>query len=173
LADRIITDEEGIYTSGGAFSSLNLLVYLVEKFCERELAIQISKIYSIDFGRTSQAHFADFKGQRHHEDEAILEAQMYMEENYQQEITVQQVAEKSHMSRRNFIRRFKKATQNTPLQYLQRIKVEAAKKALEKNRQNITSLMYDVGYNDAKSFRSMFKRITGLTPRDYRSKYSR
>jgi transcriptional regulator GlxA family with amidase domain len=173
LSDRVITDEDGIYTSGGAFSSLNLLLYLVEKFCGRDLAVQISKIYSIDFGRTSQAHFAVFKGQRGHEDKAILEAQTYMEQNYQQEITVQQIAEKSHMSRRNFIRRFKKATQNTPLQYLQRVKVEAAKKALEKGKQNITSLMFEVGYNDAKSFRKVFKRITGLTPRDYRSKYSR
>jgi transcriptional regulator GlxA family with amidase domain len=173
LADRIITDENGIYTSGGAFSSLNLLLYLVEKFCGRELAIQISKIYSIDFGRTSQAHFAVFKGQRGHDDEAILKAQTYMEQSYQQVISVQQVAERSHMSRRNFIRRFKKATQNTPLQYLQRVKVEAAKKALEKGTQNISSLMYDVGYNDPKSFRNLFKRITGLTPRDYQSKYSR
>ncbi len=173
LPDKVITDEDGIYTSGGAFSSLNLMLYLVEKFFGREVAIQISKIFSIDLGRTSQAHFAVFQGQRNHEDQAILEAQTYMEENYQQSISMEDLSEQSHMSRRNLIRRFKKATQNTPLQYLQHVKVEADKKALERGRQNITSLMYDVGYNDAKSFRNMFKRITGLTPRDYRSKYSR
>lgn len=173
LPDVVITDQEGIYTSGGAFSSLNLILYLIEKFCGREVGIQISKTFSIDMDRVSQAHFAVFQGQRGHEDDEILKAQTFIEQNYDDEISVEQVAEKSHMSKRNFIRRFKKATQNTPLQYLQRVKVEAAKKALEKSGQSISSLMYDVGYNDAKTFRTIFKRITGLTPQDYRSKYSR
>ncbi|HET6528712.1 MAG TPA: helix-turn-helix domain-containing protein [Balneolaceae bacterium] len=173
LPDVVITDQEGIYTSGGAFSSLNLILYLVEKFCGREVGIQISKTFSIDMDRVSQAHFAVFQGQRGHEDEEIIKAQTFIEQNYHDEISVEQVAEQSHMSKRNFIRRFKKATQNTPLQYLQRVKVEAAKKSLEKGGQSISSLMYDVGYNDAKTFRTVFKRITGLTPQDYRSKYSR
>ncbi|HEX6981698.1 MAG TPA: helix-turn-helix domain-containing protein [Balneolaceae bacterium] len=173
LPDVVITDQEGIYTSGGAFSSLNLVLYLIEKFCGREVGIQVSKMFSIDMDRVSQAHFAVFQGQREHEDEDILKAQSFIEQNYDAEISVEQVAEQSHMSKRNFIRRFKKATQNTPLEYMQRVKVEAAKKALEKSSQNISSLMYDVGYNDAKTFRNVFKRITGLTPQDYRSKYSR
>lgn len=173
LPDVVITDQEGIYTSGGAFSSLNLILYLIEKFCGREVGIQISKMFSIDMDRVSQAHFAVFQGQRSHEDEEILKAQTYIEQNYQNEITVEEVAEQSNMSRRNFIRRFKKATQNTPLEYMQRVKVEAAKKALEKSAQNISSLVYEVGYNDAKTFRQVFKRITGLTPQDYRRKYSR
>lgn len=173
LPDAVITDQEGIYTSGGAFSSLNLILYLVEKFCGREVGVQISKMFSIDMDRVSQAHFAVFQGQRGHNDEEILNAQSYIEKNYHTEISVAQVAEQTHMSKRNFIRRFKKATQNTPLEYMQRVKVEAAKKALEKSGQNISSLMYDIGYNDAKTFRTIFKRITGLTPQDYRSKYSR
>lgn len=173
LPDMVITDEKGIYTSGGAFSSLNLILYLVEKFCGREVGIQISKMFSIDMDRVSQAHFAVFQGQREHEDEEILKAQTYIEQNYQDQISVEEVAKQTHMSKRNFIRRFKKATQNTPLQYLQRVKVEAAKKALERGKKNISSLIYDVGYNDAKSFRNVFKRITGLTPQAYRSKYSR
>lgn len=173
LPDVVITDREGIYTSGGAFSSLNLILYLVEKFCGREIGVQISKIFSIDMDRVSQAHFSVFMGQRQHEDEEILNAQSFIEQNYHSQISVEEIAEKTHMSKRNFIRRFKKATRNTPLEYLQRVKVEAAKKALEKNTQNIGSLMYDVGYNDAKTFRQVFKRVTGLTPQDYRNKYSR
>lgn len=173
LPDVVITDQEGIYTSGGAFSSLNLILYLVEKFCGREVGIQISKMFSIDMDRVSQAHFAVFQGQREHEDEEILNAQTFIEQNYHNEISVEQIAERTHMSRRNFIRRFKKATHNTPLEYLQRVKIEAAKKALEKSAQNISSLMYDVGYNDAKTFRNVFKRFTGLTPQEYRGKYSR
>lgn len=173
LPDMVITDQEGVYTSGGAFSSIHLILYLVEKFCGREVGIQISKLFSIDMDRVSQAHFAVFQGQRGHEDEEILKAQTYIEQNYQHQISVEEIADQSNMSRRNFIRRFKKATKNTPLQYLQRVKVEAAKKALEQGTQNISSLIYDVGYNDARSFRNVFKRVTGLTPQDYRSKYSR
>lgn len=173
LPDAVITDQEGIYTSGGAFSSLNLLLYLVEKFCGRAVGVQISKRFSIDMDRVSQAHFAVFQGQREHDDEEILKAQTYIEENYPNDISVEEVAEQAPMSRRTFVRRFKKATQNTPLEYLQRVKVEAAKKALEKGSENISSLMYEVGYNDAKTFRGVFKRFTGLTPQDYRSKYSR
>ncbi len=173
LPDVVITDEDGVYTSGGAFSSLNLILYLVEKFCGREVGIQVSKMYSIDMDRVSQAHFSVFMGQHRHDDEDVLKAQTYIEENYQKPMSVEEVAEQANMSKRNFIRRFKKATQNTPLEYIQRVKIEAAKKSLEKGTQNISSLIYDVGYNDAKSFRNVFKRFTGLTPQNYRNKYSR
>lgn len=173
LPDAVITDQGGIYTSGGAFSSLNLHLYLVEKFCGREVGVQMSKMFSIDMDRVSQAHFVVFQGQREHDDEEILNAQTFIEQNYRAEITIEEVAERSNMSRRNFVRRFKKATHNTPLEYMQRVKVEAAKKALEKGGESVLSLMYDVGYNDAKTFREIFKRFTGLTPLDYRRKYSR
>lgn len=173
LPDAVITDEQGIYTSGGAFSSLNLLLYLVEKFCGREVCVQISKTFSVDMDRVSQAHFAVFQGQHDHGDEAIIEAQAFIEKQYDADISIEEVAERSNMSRRNFVRRFKKATHNTPLEYLQRVRVEAAKKALERSSENISTLMYDVGYNDARTFRTVFKRFTGLTPQSYREKYSR
>ena len=171
LSEAVVTDHDGIYTSGGAFLSLNLILYLVEKFCGRETAIQMSKTFSVDMDRGNQAHFAVFQGQRRHNDEEILEIQSYIENNYMKSISVNDLAEHSHMSRRNFIRRFKKATKNTPLEYLQRVKVEAAKKALERGDGNISSLVYNVGYNDVKTFRMIFKRITGLTPLEYRNKY--
>lgn len=173
IPEAVVTDHNGIYTSGGAFLSLNLMLYLVEKFCGRETAIQMSKTFSVDMDRANQAHFSVFQGQRRHEDDEILRVQSYIEENYTEPLSVNELAERSHMSRRNFIRRFKKATKNTPLEYMQRVKIEAAKKALEKGDQNISSLMYTIGYNDAKTFRTVFKRITGLTPFEYRSKYSR
>lgn len=172
LPDAVITDQDGVYTSGGAFSSLNLLLYLVEKFCGREVCIHISKIFSVDLDRVSQAHFAVFQGQRDHDDEAIVDAQTYIEQHYD-DISVADVAERAPMSRRTFVRRFKKATHNTPLEYLQRVKVEAAKKELERTPKTVSALMYDVGYNDAKTFREVFKRFTGLTPQAYRRKYSR
>ncbi|MGO4291637.1 GlxA family transcriptional regulator [Chitinophaga sp. RAB17] len=173
LPDSVMTDQEGIYTSGGAFISLNLVLYLIEKFCGREASIWTSKMFSIDMDRVNQAHFAVFQGQRRHEDEDILKAQAFIEQHYDQQISVEQIAEQANMSKRNFIRRFKVATQNTPLEYLQRVKIESAKKELEKNTQNISTLMYNAGYNDLKTFRQVFKRITGLTPQEYRRKYCR
>lgn len=173
LSDMVITDQEGIYTSGGAFSSLNLILYMIDKFCGREVGVWASKMFSLDMDRMSQSHFAVFKGQRQHNDKDILGAQTYIEENHHRPLNIDNIAERTNMSKRNFIRRFKKATQNTPFEYLQRVKIEAAKKALEKGNQNINLLMYDAGYNDVKTFREVFKKITGLTPQDYRRKYSR
>ncbi|CAL1518425.1 helix-turn-helix domain-containing protein [Chitinophaga sp. MM2321] len=173
LSDIVMTDEDGVYTSGGAFSSLNLVLYLIEKFCGREVEIWASKMFSIDMDRVNQAYFAVFQGQRQHEDEEILKAQTYIEKHYHLQISIEEIAGQTSMSKRSFIRRFKSATKNTPLEYLQRVKIESAKKELEKSTENISSLMYNVGYNDVKTFRQVFKRITGLTPQDYRKKYSR
>ena len=173
LSDMVITDQEGIYTSGGAFSSLNLILYLIDKFCGREVGIWASKMFSLDMDRISQSHFAVFKGQRQHKDDEILKAQTYIEQNHHLQLNIDEIAGHTNMSKRNFIRRFKKATHNTPFEYLQRVKIEAAKKALEKGTQNINLLMYDAGYNDIKTFREVFKKITGLTPQDYKRKYSR
>jgi len=173
LSDMVITDQDGIYTSGGAFSSLNLILYMIDKFCGKEVGIWASKMFSLDMDRVKQSHFAVFKGQRQHSDDEIQKAQTFIEQNHHLQINIDEIAENSNMSKRNFIRRFKKATHNTPFEYLQRVKIESAKKALERGAQNINALMYDAGYNDIKTFREVFKKITGLTPQDYRRKYNR
>jgi transcriptional regulator GlxA family with amidase domain len=173
LKDSVMTDHDGIYTSGGALLSWNLILYLVEKFCGRDVSIGVSRMFNIDLDRASQAHFVVFQGQRQHSDSDILKAQTFIEQNFHLPISVEQIAERSNMSKRNFIRRFKSATQNTPLEYLQRVKVESAKKALEKNTDDVASVMYNAGYNDTKTFRKVFKHVTGLTPQAYRKKYSR
>jgi transcriptional regulator GlxA family with amidase domain len=126
----------------------------------------------VDLDRTSQSPFAIFTGQKTHEDEPIKKAQQYIESNIGQKITVDQLAGLFLISRRNFERRFKKATANTPVEYLQRVKIEAAKKSLESGREHISEVMYAVGYSDSKAFRTTFKKITGLSPLDYRKKYS-
>jgi transcriptional regulator GlxA family with amidase domain len=77
------------------------------------------------------------------------------------------------VSRRNFERRFKKATANTVAEYIQRVKIEAAKLSLESTRENVNDAMYKVGYSDPKAFRGSFKKITGLSPMEYRNKYNR
>ena len=171
--DRIITEEDGIYTSGGATSYFNLLIYLVEKFTDRETAIKTAKIFAIDIKRENQSQFIMFKGQNSHADEEIKRAQIFIETHFYERITTDELSEKFAISRRNFERRFKKATTNTVNEYVQRVKIEAAKKSFETTRKNITEVMLDVGYNDTKTFRGIFKKLTGMTPCDYRNKYKK
>ncbi|OQP65931.1 AraC family transcriptional regulator [Niastella vici] len=171
--DKIITDDEGIYTSGGAYSYLNLLVYMIEKMAGREVAILIAKAFSIDFDRTVQSPFIIFQGQKAHEDETVKKAQEYIEKNFEEKITVDHLADTFAVGRRSLERRFKKATCNTVSEYIQRVKIEAAKKDLESGRKNVLEVMYDVGYSDVKAFRSIFKKITGLSPIEYRNKYNK
>ena len=171
--EKIITDELGIYTSGGAYSFLNLMIYLVEKFCGREMAVYCSKLLEIEIERKSQSPFAIFTGQKVHGDDPIKKAQLFMENNVGSKVSVDQLSDMFSISRRNFERRFKKATANTPVEYLQRVKIEAAKKSLESSRENVNEVMYSVGYSDSKAFRTMFKKITGMSPINYRNKYNR
>jgi len=173
VEDKIITDESGIYSSGGAYSSLNLILYLVEKYVSREAAVFCSKAFQIDIQRDSQSPFMIFNGQKEHEDEPIKKAQEFIETNFHNKITVDQLASMIALSRRNLERRFKKATANTVVEYIQRVKIEAAKKKLETGQKNINEVMYKVGYSDPKAFRVVFKKITGLSPGQYRSKYYR
>lgn len=169
----IITEEQGLYSSGGASSYWNLLLYLVEKYTDRPTAILASKYFAIDIDRNSQAAFALFRGQKDHNDAEVKKAQEFIENNYQDKISVDQLAGMVAMGRRSFERRFRKATNNTVLEYLQRVKVEAAKRSFESSRKNINEVMFDVGYTDTKAFRIIFKKITGLTPIDYRNKYNK
>lgn len=169
----IITEEQGIYSSGGANSYWNLLLYLVEKYTDRDTAILASKYFAIDIDRESQSAFMLFQGQKEHEDADILKAQEFIETNYPDKMSVEQLSDKFAIGRRSFERRFKKATNNTVLEYMQRVKIEAAKRSFETSRKNINEVMFDVGYTDTKAFRTVFKKVTGLTPIEYRNKYNK
>jgi transcriptional regulator GlxA family with amidase domain len=171
--DKLLIAGQGLYTNGGAFSFLNLVLLLVEKYFDRETAIYCSKVFQIDFDRVSQSPFAIFQPQKNHGDELIDRAQTYMEENLGEKISFEKLAFKLAISRRNFDRRFIKATGNTPVEYLQRVKVEMAKSTLEKGRKTIFEVMEEVGYTDDRAFREVFKRITGLSPLGYRTKFNK
>lgn len=169
----IITEENGIYSSGGANSYWTLLLYLVEKYTDRDTAILASKYFAVDIDRESQSAFMLFQGQKGHEDAEILLAQEFIEGHYTDKITVDELADRYAIGRRSFERRFKKATNNTVVEYIQRVKIEAAKRSFESSRKNINEVMFDVGYTDTKAFRTVFKKITGLTPVEYRNKYNK
>lgn len=169
----IITEEQGLYSSGGAASYWNLLLHLIEKFTNREMAIRASKFFAIEIDRRSQSPFIMFNGQKKHEDDSIRQAQEFIEKNVTEKISVEELAVRFAIGRRHFERRFKKATNNTPVEYIQRVKIEAAKKDLESGRKTVNEVMYDVGYSDIKAFRTVFKKITGLSPVEYRNKYTK
>jgi transcriptional regulator GlxA family with amidase domain len=170
--DRIVTEQKGLYSSGGATSYWNLLLYLIEKHAGRDMSIMAAKMFALEIDRKSQSPFIMFNGQKTHEDEPIKKAQEFIEANITEKISVEDLAIKYAIGKRHFERRFKKATNNSPLEYIQRVKIEAAKKHLESSRKNINEVMYDVGYSDTKAFRTVFKKITGLSPVEYRNKYN-
>lgn len=169
--DKLITDEKGLYTNGGAYSFLNLMIYLVEKYYDRQTAIYCSKVFQIEIDRSMQSEFSIFSGQKQHDDVEILKAQEYIEKNLNEKTTIDDLSSMFNIGRRNFDRRFIKATGNTPIEYSQRVKIEFAKKAFETNRKTINEVMYEVGYSDVKAFREVFRKITGMSPLEYKSKY--
>lgn len=169
----IITEYDNIYSSGGASSLWNLVLYLIEKYSDRDTAIMISKYFALDIGRNSQAPFAIFKGQRNHTDTDIQKVQDHIEKHYEEKLTIENLAALIAKGRRTFERRFKLATNNTPIEYIQRVRIEAAKKYFEASRKNVSEVMMDVGYTDTKTFRDIFKKITGMTPVDYRNKFTK
>lgn len=171
--DKLLLAGHGLYTNGGAFSFLNLVLLLVEKYFDRETAIYCSKVFQIDPGRSLQSPFAVFQPQKNHDDEVIIKAQSYIEQNVSEKISFEKLASQLAISRRNFDRRFIKATHNTPVEYMQRVKIEAAKSALERGRKGIFEIMDDVGYSDERAFKDVFKKLTGLSPTDYKARFNK
>jgi len=171
--ERLITDEGDLFCSGGYNAGTDLSLYLVEKFCGHEVALQSSKSIISDIGRTTQAPYAIFEFQKDHRDHRILSVQRWIEDHFSQNFNYDQLAQKHAMSRRTFERRFKSATGDTPLVYQQRIRVEAAKRMLEDGTHSFDEITYQVGYQDSSSFRKIFSKQTGLRPSEYQQKFQR
>src|SRR5690554_2348076 len=168
---KIITENKGIYTSGGANSYCKLLICLIKKFTNNEIAIQDGKYYEIDIDRNNQGIYTVFEGSRYHNDSSIHKAQDYIEHHYNENLSLEDLSKISNLGFRTFQRRFKKATQYTVVSYIQKIRVESAKRLLERESLPINDIMNEVGYNDAEAFRRIFKRETGIAPMQYRTKY--
>lgn len=169
---KIIVDEHGLYSSGGAVSSLQLGLYLTEKYCGTETANRAARMLLLDNSHSSQARFSIFIPQTQHHDESIRKAQRAIELEQKEKLTVEELARIANLSKRSFNRRFKAATANTPLEYMHRVNVEKAKRQLEVGDENIEQIIYSLGYNDLNSFRKIFIRYTDLTPKEYRGRYS-
>jgi transcriptional regulator GlxA family with amidase domain len=171
--ERLVTDEGDLFCSGGMNAGADLSLYLVEKYCGHEIALQSSKTMISDIGRTLQAPYSVFQFQKEHRDDTILAVQKLMEDQFDRNHPYEELASKFGMSRRTFERRFKAATGDTPLIYLQRVRVEAAKAMLENRDLSFDEVAYSVGYQDGAAFRRIFLRQTGLPPGEYRRRFER
>ena len=167
----IVVDQGRVTTSGGATSFLSLALHVVERLLGSEVARAASKMFLIDPNKSPQGAYAIFGPQKAHSDADILRAQGIIEQRLDAQLSVDDLAREVAMSRRNFVRRFTAATGNNPREYLQRARIEAAKRALERTRSPVAAVAVDVGYEDVVAFRRMFTRLTGLTPSAYRSRY--
>jgi len=170
-ADKTVTQDGKLFTSGGATSTFHLLLHLLQIHCGKEMAIKVAKIFAIDMDRVNQLYFSTFQPIRHHNDDIVASAQEKIENNYQDVATIEEMIKDIPSSRRNIVRRFKQVIGITPIEYLQQTRIEAAKKLLEQTAQQMTEVIYNSGYNDPKAFRKVFRKSVGMTPTQYRDKF--
>ncbi len=170
--DAVVTEENRVYTSGGATNSFHLMMRLIENFCSRKMAVKTAKVFSIDLDRNQQTYFGTFTPAEDHGDNLVKQAQDVIKKNFREANTIEEIITDVPSSRRNLVRRFKQVTGMTPIEYLQKTRIEAAKQLLEHSRQSVMEVMLESGYNDLKSFRSLFKKNVGMTPTAYREKFN-
>ncbi|RZJ79680.1 MAG: helix-turn-helix domain-containing protein [Flavobacterium sp.] len=170
-ADKTVTQDDRLYTSGGATSSFHLLLHLIAEFCGKDMAVRVAKVFAIDMDRDKQSYFSTFTPSHSHNDELVASAQQKIESNYQDAATIEELIKDIPSSRRNIVRRFKQVTGITPIEYLQQTRIEAAKKLLEQTGEQMTEVIFKSGYNDPKAFRKVFKKSVGMTPSQYRDKF--
>ena len=169
--DHVVTIDGRFYTSGGSTSTFHLLLRLIQKFCGNEMSIRIAKIFAIDMNRFKQSYFGTFVPSHNHNDDLVKEMQIEIETKYRDIETLEQIIRNIPSSRRNIVRRFKQVTGIPPIEYLQKVRMESAKKQLEQTSQNINEIIEYTGYSDPKSFRKTFNKIVGMTPLEYREKF--
>ena len=170
-ADKVVTGDGGLYTSGGSTSSFHLMLHLLQKYCGKEIAVRTAKLFSIDMDREQQTYFSTFSPVQAHNDELVAMAQQNIEAAYHNAGTIEELIKEIPGSRRNIARRFKQVTGITPIEYLQKTRIEAAKKLLVQTNQQMTEVMINSGYSDPKAFRKIFRKTVGMTPTGYREKF--
>lgn len=169
--ERVVTEDSGLICSGAVTAQFNLAVYLIELFGSRDLARMCAKAFLVDPSKHSQSPYMITNFRKNHGDREILKAQVWLEENFSRNISIDSAARHVNLSPRHFKRRFKKATHENPLAYLRHIRLEAAKDKLETTMDNIEEITRGIGYEDSSTFRRLFKKYTSLSPRAYRDKF--
>jgi transcriptional regulator GlxA family with amidase domain len=171
--EQFVTEDGGLFCSGGVYAAIDLSLYLVEKFCGHEVALQCAKSLLLSMPRGRQSGYAVSQLSPPHSDSPIQQAERYLQANFDHDVSIETLAARTGMSPRNFIRRFKAATGRLPGAYLQTLRISAAREMLEHGAASIQAVCSKVGYEDLTFFRSLFKRHTGMTPAEYRMRFAR
>jgi transcriptional regulator GlxA family with amidase domain len=166
-----VTEDRGVICGGGVYASIDLALYIVEKLCGRDIALGCAKSLVVGMPRTYQTGFAVLPFGRDHADAAVRRAEDWLHSHFPDDVDLDQLAQEFALTSRTFLRRFKAATGETPLVYLQRLRTDAAKRMLEEDRMTVQEVSLAVGYEDVAFFRDLFKRHAGLPPGAYRERY--
>ena len=171
--EQFVTEDGRLFCSGGVYASIDLSLYLVEKFCGHEIALQCAKSLLLSMPRSRQSGYSVVPLSRPHSDDKIRQTEEYLQEHFDRDVSIDSLADRVGMGPRNFIRRFKAATGRLPGAYIQMLRVSAAKELLEHGATSIQTVCSKIGYEDVAFFRSLFKRHTGMTPAEYRGRFAR
>lgn len=170
--EQFVTEDGALFCSGGVYAAIDLSLYLVEKFCGHEVALKVAKSLLLSMPRGRQSGYSVVQLSRPHSDEKVRQTEEYLQQHFDSDVSIEHLAERAGMGPRNFIRRFKAATGRVPGAYLQTLRVSAAKELLETGTSSIQAICAKVGYEDIGFFRNLFKRHTGMTPGEYRDRFS-
>ncbi|NER05476.1 MAG: helix-turn-helix domain-containing protein [Okeania sp. SIO3C4] len=174
---RMLVDGGAYICAGGVMAWQDLALHIIARFCDLELAAQCAKMFVMDGTRQAQTPYFMFDSPRDDTDQSIdpgvQHTLRWMKGHYQDAVSVDELAGMAHLGIRTFLRRFKHATGQTPMGYLQQLRIEAARQYLEITTKTIEEVIGLCGYHDSSAFRRVFKEKTGLTPKEYRRRFSR
>ena len=170
--DLFVTEDARLLCSGGVYSAIDISLYLVEKLCGHETAVQTAKALLLPMPRICQSGYAVLPVSRPHEDGRIRSVEAWLQANFVHETSTQDLAERAGLGAKTFVRHFKAATGRLPAAYVQALRIEAAKLMLEHDDKPIQRVSCEVGYDDVAFFRGLFKRTTGMTPGEYRAHFA-
>ncbi len=168
---QILINQGSIITAGGVMSWLDLGLELVAQHAGVGIMTQLGKNLVVDTGHRSQKYYQQFIPKRHHGDQAILSAQLFLDDHYPNKITMANLASLCHMSERSFLRRFGQATGFKPSEYIQRLRIQKACDQLEQTQKSFETIAAEVGYEDSSACRKVFVRILALTPKQFRQRF--
>lgn len=171
-AERMLVDGGDYICAGGVTAYLDLALYLVSRFRSTDEAASLARLMLIDPHRETQTPYCMAGFRKNHGDRAILPVQEWLEEHYAEPLTVTALASRASLGERTFLRRFRAATGETPVGYLQRLRMEAARRLLESTTMNVEEITVAVGYADSASFRRLFRSVTGMPPAAYRERFA-
>lgn len=172
VAEKMLIDHGDLISAGGALAVSQLVLYLIQRLHGRELALATAKLMMVEPCYDTQSRFAIFSPSKSHGDDLVARLQRVIEERFSEDIAFSDYARNNGITERQLNRRFKKTTGETPLSYQQRVRIEKVKAGLETTRKQVNSLIWEVGYEDPTSFRRLFKRYTGITMQEYRSRFA-